>query len=151
MFQPPKFKMLGYNKKKMPIFRMTDLYLTDNPQVRSTIDDELNKAIYGGRQVSMGFSSKFDNRNELAEILAKWENKEEEDFGGQRNNLMNEQELEQAVVNMGEEKKDYFLYMTRQSQKVETRKVENNPLSHPNFLHNLHKTVDRMQSRFQKV
>lgn len=46
IYQPPKYKILGYNDKGKPIFKISDVFLTDDAKVRDLIDKEFNDIIY---------------------------------------------------------------------------------------------------------
>ena len=52
LYEPPKFKVLGYQKqnnglKYLPILKMTDMYNTTNPKVRRLINRVFDRHIYG--------------------------------------------------------------------------------------------------------
>jgi hypothetical protein len=49
---PKKFRVLGYrydpvSKTNLPIFKMSDVYLTTNPRVQRLIDNVFESRIYG--------------------------------------------------------------------------------------------------------
>ena len=69
IWEPPKFKLLGYSQAGLPIFKISDVFMTSDPKLRNIIDKEFNDIIYGGKKAGSfetgELSKKYDKGYDL--------------------------------------------------------------------------------------
>ena len=77
IYQPPKYKILGYNNKGKPIFKMSDVFRTDDLKVRDIIEKEFNEIIFSKKafQPQTGDLSSSDKITDFEKIIEQWEKK----------------------------------------------------------------------------
>jgi hypothetical protein len=47
MYEPKKFRLLGYNQEGKPLFKLSDLYLVSDPIIKGVFDKIFDELVHG--------------------------------------------------------------------------------------------------------
>lgn len=73
MYQPPRFRLLGYSQEGKPLFKISDLFLVTDPKLKNIVDRYINEIVHGSAKnvvLETGeLSKKYEKGYDFAKLI----------------------------------------------------------------------------------